>query len=56
MSHEPSGWIDLINKSVHTNDDQAIGDIEGLGTKFVLLKGALVNLQRYSIRLLKVEG
>jgi hypothetical protein len=53
---EPSSWTDLINKSVHTSDDQDIGDIEAVSRNFIVIKKGLVNVHRYYIPLHRVEG
>jgi hypothetical protein len=34
VPNEPSGRTDLINESVHTSDDQDIGDIEAVRRNF----------------------
>ena len=31
---EVSGWRDSLNESVHTSDDQDIGDVEAVNTDF----------------------
>lgn len=36
-------WTDLLNKSVHTSDDQDIGDIEAVNREFVVVKRGFVN-------------
>jgi hypothetical protein len=36
VPNEPSGWTDLINESVHTSDDQDIGDIEAVSCNFIV--------------------
>ena len=56
MTDEPSSWTDLINKSVHTSDDQDIGDIEAVSRNFIVVKRGLVNVHRYYIPLHRVEG
>ena len=38
MPNEPSGWTDLINESVHTNDDPDIGNIEAVSRNFIVVK------------------
>jgi hypothetical protein len=35
---DPSSWTDLICESVHTSDDQDIGDIEAVGRNFIVVK------------------
>jgi hypothetical protein len=56
MPDEPSSWTDLINESVHTSDDQDIGDIEAVSRDFIVVKKGLVNVHRYYIPLHRVEG
>lgn len=56
MPHDPTSWIELINHSVHTSDDQDIGDIEAVSRNFIVVKRGLVNVRRYYIPLQKVEG
>jgi hypothetical protein len=31
---EVSGWTDIIDESVHTSDDQDIGDVEAVNRDF----------------------
>ena len=56
MPDEPSSWTDLIKESVHTSDDQDIGDIEAVSRNFIVVKKGLVNVHRYYIPLHRVEG
>ncbi len=49
-------WVDLLNESVHTSDDQDIGDIEAINRDFVVVKRGFVNIHRYYIPTYKVEG
>jgi hypothetical protein len=35
---EHSSWTDLISESVHTRDDQDIGDIEAVSRNFIVVK------------------
>jgi hypothetical protein len=53
---EHSSWTDLISESVHTSDDQVIGDIEAVSRNFIVVKKGLVNVHRYYIPLHRVEG
>jgi hypothetical protein len=53
---EVSGWIDTINESVHTSDDQDIGDIEAVNRDFIVVKRGFVNVHRYYIPISKVQG
>jgi hypothetical protein len=50
------GWIDLINESVHTNDDIDIGDIDAVSRDFIVVKRGFVNVHYYYIPIGKVEG
>jgi hypothetical protein len=54
--NDPSSWTDLIGESVHTKDDQDIGDIEAVSRNFIVVKKGLVNVHRYYIPLHRVEG
>ncbi|MDP8888242.1 MAG: hypothetical protein M3M89_01260 [Thermoproteota archaeon] len=56
MPDEPSSWTDLINESVHTSDDEDLGDIEAVSRNFIVVKKGLVNVHRYYIPLHRVEG
>lgn len=56
MPDEPSSWTDLIDESVHTSDDQDIGDIEAVSRNFIVVKKGLVNVRWYYIPLHRVEG
>lgn len=56
MPDEPSSWTDLIDESVHTSDDQDIGDVEAVSRNFIVVKKGLVNVRRYYIPLHRVEG
>ena len=49
-------WVDLLNESVHTSDDQDIGDIEAVNLQFVVVKRGFVNVHRYFIPADKIEG
>lgn len=56
MANNPSSWTDLIGESVHTSDDQDIGDIEAVSRNFIVVKKGFVKVTRYYIPLHKVEG
>ncbi len=56
MANNPSSWTDLIGESVHTSDDQDIGDIEAISRNFIVVKKGFVNVHRYYIPLHRVEG
>lgn len=49
-------WAELLNESVHTSDDQDIGDVEAVNREFVVIKRGFVNVHRYFIPADKVEG
>ena len=49
-------WVDLLNESVHTSDDQDIGDIEAVNREFIVIKRGFVNVHRYFIPANKIEG
>src|ERR687883_1754567 len=49
-------WVDLLNESVHTSDDQDIGDIEAVNREFIVVKRGFVNVHRYFIPANKIEG
>ena len=51
-----SGWLDLINESIHTSDDIDIGDIDAVSRDFVVVKRGFVNVHYYYIPITKVEG
>ncbi|MDQ3807808.1 MAG: hypothetical protein M3298_06530 [Thermoproteota archaeon] len=56
MPSDRSSWTDLIGETVHTSDDQDIGDIEAVSRNFVVVKKGVVNVHRYYIPLHRVEG
>jgi hypothetical protein len=49
-------WVDLLNESVHTSDDQDIGDIEAINREFVVVKRGFINVHRYYIPSNQIEG
>ena len=49
-------WVDLLNESVHTSDDQDIGDVEAVNREFVAIKRGFVNIHRYFIPANKIDG
>ncbi|PWU78700.1 MAG: hypothetical protein DLM72_21245 [Candidatus Nitrosopolaris wilkensis] len=51
-------WIDLIGESSHTSDDKNLGEIEGVGTDFVVVRKAFlaVHFHYYYIPFDRVEG
>ena len=56
MTNDRSSWTDLIGESVHTSDDQDIGDIEAISRNFIVVKKGLIHVHRYYIPLHRVEG
>jgi hypothetical protein len=38
VPNERSSWTDLISESVHTSDDQDIGDVEAVSRNFIVVK------------------
>jgi hypothetical protein len=51
-----TSWINLINESVHTDDDIDIGDIDAVSRDFIVVKRGFVNVHYYYIPISKVEG
>ena len=51
-----TGWISLINESVHSSDDIDIGDIDAVSKDFIVVKRGYVNVHYYYIPISKVEG
>ncbi len=49
-------YTDLINESVHTNDDIDIGDIEAVSRDFLVVKRGFINIHYYYIPISKVKG
>ncbi|HET6591105.1 MAG TPA: hypothetical protein VFG45_13180 [Candidatus Nitrosocosmicus sp.] len=49
-------YIGLINESVHTIDDQDIGDIYAINKYFLVVKRGYINVHFYYIPIVKVEG
>ena len=58
MTTVPSkiNWTEMINESVHTSDDQDIGDVEAISSDFIVVKRGFINVHRYYIPASKVEG
>ena len=55
-TEEPASWTDLIGESVHTSDDEDIGDIEAVSRDFIVVKKGIVSVRRYYVPLGRVEG
>jgi hypothetical protein len=53
---EVSGWRDALDESVHTSDDQHIGDVEAVNTDLLVVRRGYVNVHRYYIPVSKVLG
>lgn len=49
-------WFSIINESVHTIDDQDIGNVYGVSRFFLVVKRGIFNLHYYYIPLNKIEG
>jgi hypothetical protein len=56
VTNNPSSLTDLVGESVHTSDDQDMGDIEAVTRNFIEMKKELVNVHRHYIPLHRVEG
>jgi hypothetical protein len=48
--------MDVTNESVHTSDDEDIGDIEAINRDFIVVKRGYVHVHYYYIPMNKVEG
>jgi hypothetical protein len=53
---EKTDWSGLINESVHTRDDEDIGDIMAVNRDFVVVKKGFRNVHYYYIPVDQVEG
>lgn len=53
---EKPNYIGLINESVHSSDDEDIGDIYAINKYFLVVKRGFVRVHYYYIPLEKVEG
>ena len=53
---DPASWTELIHESVHTSDDEHLGDIEAINRNFMVVKKGLVNVHRFYVPLTKVKG
>lgn len=49
-------WIRLVNESVHSSDDEDIGDIDAVSRDFVVVKQGYVHIHYYYIPISRVEG
>lgn len=56
VNPEKSNYIGLINESVHTSDDEDIGDIYAMNKFFIVVKRGFVRIHYYYIPMDKVEG
>lgn len=57
-SDSPKGvqYTDLINESVHTEDDVDVGDIEAVSRDFIVVKRGIINIHYYYIPISKAKG
>jgi hypothetical protein len=55
-SEDPASWTDLIHESVHTSDDEDLGDIEAVSRNFVVVRKGLARVRRFYVPLTKVKG
>lgn len=55
-SSDSRTWFSLIDESVHTSDDQDIGDVEAINKFFIVVKRGIVNVHFYYIPVSQVEG
>jgi hypothetical protein len=55
-SEKTKDWINLIDESVHTSDDNDIGDVDAVSRNFIVVKRGFVNIHYYYIPINKVEG
>jgi hypothetical protein len=53
---EKTDWKGLINESVHTSDDEDVGDIEAVNRDYVVVKRGFKNVHYYYIPLDQIEG
>ena len=53
---QKTDWKGLINESVHTKDDEDIGDIEAVNRDFVVVKKGFRNVHYYYVPVDQVEG
>ena len=49
-------WTGLLNESVHTTDDEDIGDIEAVNRDYVIVKKGFKKVHHYYIPVDQVEG
>jgi hypothetical protein len=54
-SDEPRTWFSVINESIHTSDDQDIGDVHRVSRHFKVVKRGIVNVHYYYIPVNKIE-
>ena len=53
---ETRTWYSMINESVHTTDDQDIGDVEAINRYFIVIKRGIIHVHYYYIPINQVEG
>jgi hypothetical protein len=51
-----TSWKGLINESVHTSDDEDIGDIEAVNRDYIVVKKGFKNTHYYYIPVDQIEG
>lgn len=56
VNPEKSNYIGLINESVHTSDDNDIGDVYAMNKYYLVVKRGYVRVHYYYIPFEKVEG
>jgi hypothetical protein len=56
MSDKARTWFSMINESVHTSDDQDVGDVYAVNRFFLVVKRGIVNVHYYYIPMSKIEG
>lgn len=56
VNPEKSNYIGLVNESVHTSDDQDIGDVFAINNHFLVVKRGYIRVHYYYIPLSHVEG
>jgi hypothetical protein len=56
MSDKARTWFSMINESVHTSNDQDVGDVYAVNSFFLVIKRGIVNVHYYYIPMSKIEG
>jgi hypothetical protein len=55
-SGQPRSWFSMINESVHTSDDQDIGNVHAISRYFLVVKRGIIQVHYYYIPVNKIEG